>query len=61
MHQKDLRWKFHLLGKIRAFRENECAKGSHWGENRAFVGNQFAEGTLVKLGILGRKWGFLEK
>ena len=26
MCQKDLRWKLGLLGKIRAFRENECAK-----------------------------------
>ena len=45
MCQKDLRWKLGLLGKIGAFRENECAKGATGVKNRAFVENKCAEGT----------------
>ena len=45
MCQKDLRWKVVVLGRIEAFRENECTKGATVVKT-AFVENQCAEGTF---------------
>ena len=47
MCQKDLRWKVVVLGRIGAFRENECIKGATAVAKMAFVENQCAEGTVL--------------